>query len=80
MGIEVGRGLSVNRPSLQVFPKNITQLPQGQFWDVSQEQPKTVRLPPIKLPYTNAIPKMPTLLFVGSVMLSMVLPAGMSKL
>ena len=33
-----------------------------------------------KLPYINAMPRMPTLLLFGSVMLSSVLPAGMSKL
>ena len=81
MEIEVGRRLSVNRPSPQSFPKNTSKRPQGPvFGRFAEMTEKRGRLSPIKLPYTNAIPKMPTLLFVGSVMLSMVLPAGMSKL
>jgi hypothetical protein len=76
MGIEVGRGLSVNRPFPQGFSKNTTQLPQkpvfGRFAEMTE---KRGRLPPIKLLYISAMPRMPTLLLFGSVMLSSVLPA-----
>ena len=77
----MGRELSENRPSPQGFPKNTTQRPQGPvFGRFAEMTEKRGRLSPIKLPYINAIPKMPTLLLFGSVMLSRVLPAGMSKL
>ena len=79
MGIEMGRGLSMNRPYPQSFSENTTQLPKGPvFGRLVGMDGKETRLPLLKLSYTNAIPRMPTSLLFGSVMLSSVLPTGMS--
>jgi len=76
MGIEVGRGLSVNRPSPQSFSKNTTQLPQKPvFGRLAEMTEKRGRLSPIKLPYTSVIARIPTLLLFGSVTLFSVMPA-----
>ena len=76
MEIEVGRGLSVNRPSPQSFPKNTSKRPQGPvFGRLVGMDGKETRLPLLKLSYTSAIPRMPTSLLFGSVMLSSILPA-----
>ena len=81
MKIEVGRALSVNRPSPQSFPKNTTQLPQGPVFGRFTRKAQNVAFPQRTPAYTSAIPRMPMRLLFGSVIDSSVPPYGVrSKL